>query len=294
MLSFSPSPPFNPSLQENFGLDLIEVRDDGSGIKKEDRLFLALPHYTSKLSSFEDLASLASYGFRGEGLASIAAVSELRVTTRTEADNIAQMCIIDHSGKTVATKPSHLGCGTTISAANLFKNFPVRRQYFRNVKQCRESLKKVEDVMMAFGIAHHNVRFTLKHNKSILWQKNLAVDFRTNLSMILGVGVMEQLFPLVFEHFDPMLKIRGYVPKPGGNGSLVSRATNDRIFLFVNSRPVIIKPLMQVIDSNMNTSNQMCGWILMVAFSMLVSSCVLCVCVVSCDCNAISCGGFRR
>ena len=207
---------------------------------------MALPHCTSKLGSFKDLASLVSYGFRGEALASIASVSELRVTTCTAADAIAQTYIVDRSGAVVATKPSHLGRGTTVSAANIFKNFPVRRQYFKSGKRCREDLKRIEDLLMAFGIIRPRVRLALKHNKSLIWQKNLAADLKTNISMILGMGVMQNLCPLAFECFDPMLKIRGYVPKPQSDCSVVSRATPDRLFLFVNSRPVVIKPLLQV------------------------------------------------
>lgn len=222
------------------------MKDNGTGIKKEDACFMALPHYTSKLSDFADLVSLESYGFRGEALTSVAAVANLSITTCTEEDGVALTYTIDHSGQTVATKPSHLGRGTTVSVANLFRNVPVRKQCYKNLKRCREDLKKVEDVMLAFGIAHPKVRFVLKHNKNTIWQKMQTGDFKTNLFLILGSPVMQQLTPITFQHFDPMLKVYGYIPKPQADLSQVSRTNAERVFLIVNQRPVVVKPVIQV------------------------------------------------
>lgn len=233
-------------IQENFGRDLIEVRDNGVGIRREDVPYFAQPHYTCKLSCFEDLTSLATYGFRGEALASIAAVACLSVTTSTGDNDIAMTYTIDHSGQVIVSKPSHLGRGTTVSVSNLFKNIPVRRQYFRNAKWCREELRKVEGVMLAFGIAHPGVRFTLKHNKNVIWQKVQTSDFKANVTLVLGTTTMQQLTPIVFQSFDPMLKVHGWVPRLQGDVTQVSRATGDRLFLLVNQRPVVVKPIIQV------------------------------------------------
>ena len=233
-------------LQENYGLDLIEVRDNGTGIKKEDAPYMALPHYTSKLTNMDDLMSLESYGFRGEALTSVATISTLSVTTCTETDDIALTYTIDHSGTVIATKPSHLGRGTTISVTNLFKNVPVRKQYYRSPKRCKEDLKKVEEVVLAFGITHPRVRLVFKHNKTIVWQKMQTSDFKTNLQLVLGSAIMQQLVPIACQSFDPMLKVHGYVPKPDADLGLVSRTTADKLFLIVNNRPVAVKPVIQV------------------------------------------------
>lgn len=245
-------------MQENYGLDLIEVRDNGTGIKKEDTPYMALPHYTSKLTNMDDLTSLDSYGFRGEALTSVAAISNLSIITCTEMDDVALMYTIDHSGQVIATKPSHLGRGTTISVTNLFKNIPVRKQYYKNSKHCKEDLKKVEDIVLSFGITHPQVRFVLKHNKSIIWQKMQTSDFKINLQLVLGSTIMQQLVPITFQHFDPMLKIQGYIPKRDADFTLVSRTTADKLFLIVNNRPVAVKPVIQVNANQLNLASFPC------------------------------------
>ncbi len=232
--------------QENYGCDLIEVRDNGVGVCKKNIPYLAQAHCTSKLSQFNDLTSLTTYGFRGEALSSIAVVACLAVTTSTGDDAVAMTYTIDHSGQVVASKPSHLGRGTTVSVTKLFRNVPVRKQYFKNGKWCREELRKVEELMLAFGVAHLGVRFTLKHNQNVIWQKIQTSDHRTNVALVLGTAAMQQLIPIAFQSFDPMLKLYGWVPKPRGDVTQLSRATGDRLFLLVNQRPVVVKPVIQV------------------------------------------------
>uniref|UniRef100_A0A3Q4HNF4 PMS1 homolog 1, mismatch repair system component n=1 Tax=Neolamprologus brichardi TaxID=32507 RepID=A0A3Q4HNF4_NEOBR len=94
---------------ENFGLDRIEVRDNGQGIKAVDTPVMAVRHFTSKICRHEDLEHLETYGFRGEALGSICAVAEVAVTTKTEEDEISTQYTMDLTGKIVSQKPSHLG-----------------------------------------------------------------------------------------------------------------------------------------------------------------------------------------
>ena len=228
-------------------MDVLEVRDNGSGISKMSAPYMALPHYTSKLSSFSDLSTLQSYGFRGEALASIATVGVLHVTTCTEEDDVARAYAFDHTGEVIATKPSAMGRGTLVHVGSLFKNVPVRRQYFKSIKRCREDMKKVEYIMLAFGIAHPGVRFVLKHDKCVLWQKMQTSDFASNLAVVLGYSVTQYLEEITYHSSDPMIKILGYVPRCEANCAYnLSRSTPDRMFIFVNNRPVTIKPLLQV------------------------------------------------
>uniref|UniRef100_A0A3Q4I489 PMS1 homolog 1, mismatch repair system component n=1 Tax=Neolamprologus brichardi TaxID=32507 RepID=A0A3Q4I489_NEOBR len=101
---------------ENFGLDRIEVRDNGQGIKAVDTPVMAVRHFTSKICRHEDLEHLETYGFRGEALGSICAVAEVAVTTKTEEDEISTQYTMDLTGKIVSQKPSHLGQGTAQTA----------------------------------------------------------------------------------------------------------------------------------------------------------------------------------
>ena len=227
-------------------MNQIEVRDNGSGIKKEDTVNMAKPHFTSKLRSFQDLQSLELYGFRGEALNSVAAISNLSVTTRTDDDDIAITYMLDSSGNVTSTQHSHLGRGTTVTVANIFRNLPVRKQCFKSVKRCKEELRKIEDMMVGLGLAHFGVRLALKHNKCLIWQKIQTADFGSNISLIFGAALFQQLMPLNYQCFSPMVKIRAFVPKPSADLSLVSRSTPDKIYLLINQRCVTVKPLIQV------------------------------------------------
>lgn len=234
------------NLKENYGADLIEVRDDGCGIGKDDIPNMAVAHYTSKLTTLDDMKGLETYGFRGEALASLAAVSFLTITTRTKDDDLATTYTLDRSGRIAATKPSHLGVGTVVTALDLFKEVPVRRQLCRNPKHAREDFKNVQEVLMAFGIAHPKVRFVLRHGGSLVWQKAQAENFRANLALVLGMEVVGHLALFTDQSFSPMVKVFGYLPKPGANRGLVARVSTDRFFQLVNQRPVFVKPIVQV------------------------------------------------
>uniref|UniRef100_A0AAY4EHX8 HMG box domain-containing protein n=1 Tax=Denticeps clupeoides TaxID=299321 RepID=A0AAY4EHX8_9TELE len=193
---------------ENYGLDRIEVRDNGSGIEASDVAVMAVKHYTSKISCHEDLERLETYGFRGEALGSICAVSEVCVTTKTGADDVSIQYTLDVTGHIVSQRPSHLGQGTTVCALKLFKNLPVRRQYYSNTKKCKEEMKKVQDLLMAYAVVKPGLRVTLTHNK---------------------------------------ITIQGYFPKPGCDYTSSSSSSPDKTFVFVNDRPVHHKDILKLV-----------------------------------------------
>uniref|UniRef100_A0A8C8IHK0 PMS1 homolog 1, mismatch repair system component n=1 Tax=Oncorhynchus tshawytscha TaxID=74940 RepID=A0A8C8IHK0_ONCTS len=193
---------------ENYGFDRIEIRDNGSGIKAADTAVMAVQHYTSKICSHDDLEHLVTYGFRGEALGSICAVAEVAVTTKTSEDDVGTRYTLDLTGSVVSQKPSHLGQGTTVCVLKLFKNLPVRRQYYVNTKKCKEELKKVQDLLMAYAIIKPELRLTLTHNKIV---------------------------------------IDGFFPRPGMDCSLASSSNPDKTFIFVNDRPVHQKDILKVV-----------------------------------------------
>ncbi|XP_060086048.1 PMS1 protein homolog 1-like [Ylistrum balloti] len=226
---------------ENFGLDKIEVRDNGNGIPKADVPFVAKRYYTSKLSTFSDLENLSTYGFRGEALGSLCTVADVSLTTRTKNDDISLTYTISREGEIISTKPSHLAKGTTLSAAHLFKNLPVRRQVYNNVKKKKEELKKVETIVMAFGLIFPNIRITLRHNKDLVWQKNPVQDLRSSVAGILGKNVLNQMEYKCFKDSDPEIFVEMYVPSCDSDPQMTSRSSADRCFIYVNSRPVNLK-----------------------------------------------------
>uniref|UniRef100_A0A6Q2YNR3 HMG box domain-containing protein n=1 Tax=Esox lucius TaxID=8010 RepID=A0A6Q2YNR3_ESOLU len=193
---------------ENYGLERIEIRDNGLGITATDAAVMAVKHYTSKICSHDDLERLETYGFRGEALSSICAVAEVAVTTKTAEDDVGTQYMLDQTGRVVSQKPSHLGQGTTVCALKLFKNLPVRRQYYANIKKCKEEFKKVQDLLMAYAIVKPELRLTLTHNKIL---------------------------------------IDGFFPKPGMDCSLASSSNPDKTFIFVNERPVHQKDVLKLV-----------------------------------------------
>uniref|UniRef100_A0A8B9M205 PMS1 homolog 1, mismatch repair system component n=1 Tax=Accipiter nisus TaxID=211598 RepID=A0A8B9M205_9AVES len=194
---------------ENYGFNKIEVRDNGNGIKVADVPVMAIKHYTSKISSSEDLEKLTTYGFRGEALGSICCISEVLITTKTADDDFSTQYALDSNGHITSKKPSHLGQGTTVTVLKLFKNLPVRKQFYSTNRKCKEELKKVQDLLTAYGIIKPDLRITLTHNKAVIWQKTRVSDHKMACMSVLGTAVMGSMVP--FQHCceDPEL-IRQY------------------------------------------------------------------------------------
>uniref|UniRef100_A0A8C6D1J3 PMS1 homolog 1, mismatch repair system component n=1 Tax=Moschus moschiferus TaxID=68415 RepID=A0A8C6D1J3_MOSMO len=193
---------------ENYGFDKIEVRDNGEGIKAIDAPVMAVKYYTSKISSHEDLENLTTYGFRGEALGSICCIAEVSITTKTAADSFSTQYVLDGGGHIISQKPSHLGQGTTVTASRLFKNLPVRKQFYSTAKKCKDEIKKVQDLLISYGTLKPDVRIVLTHNKIFL---------------------------------------SGFLPKYDADHSCTSLSTPERSFIFINSRPVHQKDILKLI-----------------------------------------------
>lgn len=226
-----------------YGLTRIEVRDNGCGIASTDAKVMAQRHYTSKIKNFENLGELTTYGFRGEALCSMCAVGDVTITTKTKDDTVAQCYTLGSTGQITSMKPTPSSTGTTVAVSNLFKNLPVRKQFLSSSKKCKEELKKVEDIVMAFGAVHPGLRIVLWHNKSIIWQKSKVSDFRTSLMNVFGTVVMSQMDKIDYKDNTFGFEIVGYLPKPSADSNIVCRTNNDRCFIFVNQRPVVMKDL---------------------------------------------------
>lgn len=207
---------------------------------------MAQPHYTSKISNDTDLKSLQTYGFRGEALGSLSSVSNVSILTKTASEEVGMYYTLQHNGKIGATQPKPTTTGTAITATNLFKNLPVRKQFSSNNKKCKDELKRVEDLVMAYALIHPTIRITLRHNKAVVWQKSKVADQRTALLSVFGTSLLVQMGTV--EHHDKSsgIDIVGYFPRPGCDLEITGRAANDRCFVFVNGRPVNIKQISQV------------------------------------------------
>ncbi|KAM8900917.1 PMS1 protein homolog 1 isoform 2-T2 [Lycaon pictus] len=190
---------------ENYGFDKIEVRDNGEGIKAIDAPVMAVKYYTSKINSHEDLENLTTYGFRGEALGSICCVAEVLITTRTASDNFSTQYVLDGSGHIISQKPSHLGQGTTVTVLKLFKNLPVRKQFYSTAKKCKDEIKKVQDLLISYGILKPELRIVFIHNKAVIWQKTRVSDHQVALRAVLGTAVMGNMEPFQYHPEDSQL-----------------------------------------------------------------------------------------
>ncbi|XP_012584672.1 PREDICTED: PMS1 protein homolog 1 [Condylura cristata] len=237
---------------ENYGFDKIEVRDNGKGIKAIDAPVMAVKYYTSKIASHEDLQTLTTYGFRGEALGSICCVAEVLITTRTAADNFSTQYALDSSGHIISQKPSHLGQGTTVTALRLFKNLPVRKQFYSTAKKCKDELKKVQDLLINYGILKPDLRLTFIHNKAVIWQKTKVSDHKMALMSVLGTAVMGNMESFQYHVEDSQISLNGFLPKYDADHSFTSLSTPERSFIFINSRPVHQKDILKLIRHHYN------------------------------------------
>ncbi|XP_026523794.1 PMS1 protein homolog 1 isoform X1 [Notechis scutatus] len=214
---------------------------------------MAMKHYTSKISSSEDLESLSTYGFRGEALGSICSISQVSITTRTAADDFSTQYHFDRSGHIISQKPSHLGTGTTVTVQKLFNNLPVRKQFYSIDKKCKEEIKKIQKLLMAYGIIKPELRIMFTHNKTIIWQKNRVLDHKMAFMEVVGPAVMKNMVPFQQHREDLEISFSGFVPKPDSDRSLTGHSNSERSYIFINSRPVYQKEILKLVQQYYST-----------------------------------------
>ncbi|MGN6312570.1 MAG: DNA mismatch repair endonuclease MutL [Rhodanobacteraceae bacterium] len=212
------------------GARLIRVRDDGGGIPCEELPLALAAHATSKITSFADLERVASMGFRGEALASIASVSRLQLTSRTQSDEHAWR--IEASGARVGDpQPAAGAVGTAIEVHDLFHSVPARRKFLRAE---RTEFGHIEELVKSLALARHGVEFRLSHNGKPVRLLKPARDESAQLARaaeLLGSTFAENC--LRIEHSAAGMELHGWVGLP-----TASRAQADQQYFFVNGRLV--------------------------------------------------------
>eukprot|EP00004_Rigifila_ramosa_P024452 TRINITY_DN7090_c0_g1_i3.p1 TRINITY_DN7090_c0_g1~~TRINITY_DN7090_c0_g1_i3.p1 ORF type:complete len:704 (-),score=181.40 TRINITY_DN7090_c0_g1_i3:17-2011(-) len=229
---------------EDSGLKAITVRDNGSGISRENHAACARRYYTSKLRAFEDLESLASLGFRGEALNSICNTADVVILTKTAADEVGYRLTFDSEGNLQQTAPSPLGVGTTVTASRAFSRTPVRLQTVS--ASAKQQVRRITDLITHFALIHSQVRFSLKAppQKEMIFLPSHGAQRQNAISTAFG----PQLLPLLkgFAVEDTVeidgravaFSLDGYLPASESDVALVTRTAPERTFLSLNSRPV--------------------------------------------------------
>lgn len=190
------------------GSSYMRVSDNGSGMSEEDAKKSIIRHGTSKISSIEDIFSITSLGFRGEAVPSIAAVSELVMTTRMNDTDLAFRMVL--SGGSVKEE-EHTGAsvGTTMEVRNLFFNTPARKKF---MKSERTESSKISDIITKLALTRPDVAFTFINNGRTVLQTGGTGDDLETIAAIYGAAVAKEVFPVTYENEN--LTIHGYVGKP--------------------------------------------------------------------------------
>jgi DNA mismatch repair protein MutL len=206
------------------GKSLIQVIDNGVGMSITDSRLCFERHATSKIRHAEDLFSLHTKGFRGEALASIAAIAHVEMKTKQEQEELGTHIIIEGS-KFVSQEPSVLPKGTSFSVKNLFFNIPARRNFLKSetVEQ-----RYIVDEFQRVAMAHPNIHFTMYHNGSEMFNLPIS-NFRQRIVNIFSGKTNEKLVPAKEE--TEIVNLHGFIGKPE-----FSKKNRGEQFFFVNSR----------------------------------------------------------
>jgi len=206
------------------GKTRIQVIDNGKGMNAHDAQKCFLRHATSKIQSADDLFSLTTKGFRGEALASIAAIAHVSMQTRETQASTGTKIIIEGS-QIVSTEETVCATGTNFEVKNLFYNVPARRNF---LKSDEVEFRHIKDEFERIALAHPNLGFVLTHNTTTLYDLRESV-LRKRIVDIIGERQNDRLVP-INEQTD-IVAINGYVIKP----EYAKKARGEQFF-FVNQR----------------------------------------------------------
>lgn len=210
------------------GISLISIQDDGCGMDSEDAVLAFSRHATSKLTNERDLFRIRTLGFRGEALASIAAVSKVALRTRQEGS--VQGTEVTMTGTDKMEGPRAVGTpsGTLIEIRDLFFNTPARLKYLRTVQT--EQARCVEVVQKA-ALSRADVSFECVTSGHVLFRTSGRGDIREVIAALYGVGEAKQF--IAFEASTPDYTLHGYMGRP-----TQSRSSRTHGHLFINGRPI--------------------------------------------------------
>jgi DNA mismatch repair protein MutL len=208
------------------GRRLLKITDDGEGMVRDDAILAFERHATSKISGTADLDAIATLGFRGEALASIASVAKIELTTKTEDSNAATKVTIE-GGRMRDVKDAAHPQGTTISVRDLFFNVPARRKFLRS--ESTETFH-LTNLVTHYALAHPEIAFTFTNNGREVLRASVAKDLRERAYQIFGEEFLENLLEVNGGHAQ-VARVLGYVSAPRDR-----RTSRDSQYLFVNRR----------------------------------------------------------
>lgn len=207
------------------GRTLIQVIDNGSGMSPTDAVLCFERHATSKIANADDLEEISTYGFRGEALASIAAVAEVTLTTRREGDQTATRVRISGGGE-VTTSSVSAPAGSNFAVRNLFFNTPARRKF---LKSDNVELKHIIEEFTRVALTRPDTAFTLTSGNKDIFVLKKAKSLKFRIQDLLGTGLIGEVVDICAD--TSVVNVRGFVGRPES-----ARKTLGNQFFFVNGR----------------------------------------------------------
>ncbi len=206
------------------GKSLIQVIDNGCGMSPADALLCFQRHATSKIKKAEDLFAIRTMGFRGEAMASIAAIAQVELKTRRHEDELGT-CIQIEASKVVGQEPVACSAGTSICIKNLFYNIPARRNF---LKSNSVELKHIVDEFQRIALANPSIFFSLHHDGNELYHLPTS-GLKQRIVHLFGSNYNQRLVPI--EEETSIINIKGFIGKPE-----FAKKTRGEQYFFVNKR----------------------------------------------------------
>ncbi|CAI8327076.1 MAG: DNA mismatch repair protein MutL [Opitutia bacterium UBA7350] len=211
------------------GKSYIRVEDNGYGMSPDAALLALERHATSKIRETADLDTIASFGFRGEALPSIASVSRFNLRTRTEGSEHGTEIVVN-GGKLLDRKECGMPVGTVIEVAQLFNAVPARRKF---LKATSTETAHITYNCRLIALAHPKLAFRLMENGRVVFQSPACETLGDRIGEIWGKRIVQDLIPVAAQDADQGLRLTGLTAKPG-----VGRSTRRELITLVNRRPV--------------------------------------------------------
>ena len=222
------------------GRTLIQVIDNGCGMSDSDARLCFERHATSKIHQANDLFAIRTMGFRGEALASIAAVAQVELKTRQTGNELGT-CVVIEGSDFKSQEPCNCTTGTSISVKNLFFNIPARRNF---LKRDSIELSHIEEVFKRIALPNYQVSFSFYHNGRLLYDLK-AGNFAQRIAGIFGLNFKEKLYH-VEEQSQPV-NVRGYIGK-----AEYAKHSRGEQYIFVNNRYIKHPALSVAIEKSYN------------------------------------------
>lgn len=213
------------------GVKRIRVRDNGEGVHVDDLPLALMRHATSKIHDLEDLEAVATLGFRGEALASIASVSRLTLTTSDNDSGLGHAVRSEGRDMSAQVEPAAHARGTTVEVRDLFFNTPARRKF---LKTENTEFSHIEETVKRLALANPDIAISLSHNGRQVHGLRPAteeMEWRRRVASLCGPAFMEAAIPVEIEHTG--MRLRGWLGLP-----TFSRAQADLQYFYVNGRMV--------------------------------------------------------